>query len=61
MKAWIEADLLPIDKDYDGNSLYGYVAVLIQDEQEAADLIEFLRAHDLFIDDEWLGGHYEEA
>ena len=48
-------------QDYEGNNLYGYVAILVQNEQEEADLIGFLQQHGIPIGNEWLGGYNEQT
>ena len=52
MEAWVEESFEPLGQDYNGNDIYGNIAILIQDEQEEADLIEFLRQHNVPLEDE---------
>jgi len=52
MEAWIEQTFKPTGKTYDGRDIYGNVALILQDEQEEADFVEFLREHGVSIDEE---------
>lgn len=52
MKAWVEESIRPMGQDRDGNDIYGNIAILVQDEQEEADLVEFLRQHGVPVGDE---------
>lgn len=56
VRAWIQSSNIPVGQDRDGYDLYGHVAILVQDEQEEAELIEFLRQHDVHVYDGWVGG-----
>ena len=45
MLAWIIQTFTSEGEDYDGNPLYGHVAVIPQDEKEEKELVEFLDSH----------------
>lgn len=45
MIAWIVQTFEPKCEDYEGNKLYGYVAVVPQDEKDEKELIDFLDSH----------------
>lgn len=52
MLAWIVQTFESTCEDYEGNKLYGYVAVVPQDEKDEKELLDFLYSHGAIADED---------